>query len=41
MKRAQILLKAAEGWRDEEIITALSVSPSTVERTLSALWKAV
>ena len=33
MKRAQILLKAAEGWRDEEIMTALSVSRSTVERT--------
>lgn len=33
MKRAQILLKASEGWRDEEIMTALSVGRSTVERT--------
>jgi transposase len=33
MKRAQILLKAADGLRDEEIIQALSVSHSTVERT--------
>src|SRR5712691_3768851 len=33
MKRAQILLKAAEGWRDEAIMIALSVSRSTVERT--------
>ena len=33
MKRAQILMKADEGWRDEEIVTALSVSRSMVERT--------
>jgi transposase len=33
MKRAQILLKAADGLRDEEIIQALSVNHSTVERT--------
>ena len=33
MKRAQILLKAAEGWRDEEIMVALDTSRSTVERT--------
>jgi transposase len=33
MKRAQILLKAAEGWRDDEIVQALSTSRSTVERT--------
>ncbi len=33
MKRAQILLKAAEGWRDEDIMQALSTSRSTVERT--------
>lgn len=33
MKRAQILLKAGDGLRDEEIIQALSVSHSTVERT--------
>jgi transposase len=33
MKRAQILLKAAEGWRDEDIIAALDTSRSTVERT--------
>ncbi len=33
MKRAQILLKAAEGWRDEDIMLALSTSRSTVERT--------
>ncbi len=33
MKRAQILLKAAQGWRDEDIMVALSTSRSTVERT--------
>src|SRR5262249_22585991 len=33
MKRAQILLKAAEGWRDEDIMLALACSRSTVERT--------
>lgn len=33
MKRAQILLKADEGWKDEAIITALNTSRSTVERT--------
>ena len=33
MKRAQILLKAADGLGDEEIIQALSVGHSTVERT--------
>lgn len=33
MKRAQILLKAAEGDRDEAIMQALSTSRSTVERT--------
>ena len=33
MKRAQILLKAGEGWRDEDIMLALSTSRSTVERT--------
>lgn len=33
MKRAQILLKAALGWRDEDIILALDCSRSTVERT--------
>lgn len=33
MKRAQILMKADEGWRDEEIVTALSVSRTMVERT--------
>jgi transposase len=33
MKRAQILLKAAEGWRDEAIMQALTTSRSTVERT--------
>jgi transposase len=33
MKRAQILLKAAEGFRDEAIVQALSTSQSTVERT--------
>jgi transposase len=33
MKRAQILQKANEGWRDEEIIAALEVGHSTVERT--------
>jgi transposase len=33
MKRAQILLKADEGWRDEDIIAALDAGHSTVERT--------
>jgi len=33
MKRSQILLKADEGWKDEEIIKALNTSRSTVERT--------
>jgi transposase len=32
MKRAQILLKANEGWKDKEIIAALNTSRSTVER---------
>jgi transposase len=31
--RARILLKAAEGWRDEQIVAALDTSLSTVERT--------
>ena len=33
MKRAQILLKANEGLKDDEIIAALNVSRPTVERT--------
>ena len=33
MKRAQILLKAAAGQLDEDIIAALNASHSTVERT--------
>lgn len=33
MKRAQILLKADEGWKDENITQALNTSRSTVERT--------
>ena len=33
MKRAQILLKADEGWKDADIIKALNTSRSTVERT--------
>lgn len=33
MKRAQILLKVDEGWKDEDIIKALNTSRSTVERT--------
>jgi transposase len=33
MKRAQILLKATLGWRDEDILLALDCSRSTVERT--------
>jgi transposase len=33
MKRAQILLNAAEGYQDEAITQALSTSRSTVERT--------
>jgi transposase len=32
MKRAQILLKADEGWKDKDIIAALNTSRSTVER---------
>lgn len=37
MKRAQILLKADEGWKDEDIILALNTSRSTVERTRKRL----
>jgi len=33
MKRAQILLKADEGWKDKDIIQALNTNRSTVERT--------
>jgi len=33
MKRAQILLKASEGWNDQAIMEALNTSHSTVERT--------
>lgn len=33
MKRAQILLKANEGLKDDEIVSALNTSRSTVERT--------
>jgi transposase len=33
MKRAQILLKADESWKDQDIIEALNTSRSTVERT--------
>ena len=33
MKRAQILLKADEGWKDDDIMAALNTSRSTVERT--------
>ena len=37
MKRAQILLKADEGWKDAHIIQALNTSRSTVERTRKRL----
>lgn len=37
MKRAQILLKVDEGWKDEDIIKALNTSRSTVERTRKRL----
>jgi transposase len=33
MKRAQILMKADEDWKDEAIMAALNTSRSTVERT--------
>jgi transposase len=33
MRRAQILLKSDEGWKDKDIIAALNTSRSTVERT--------
>ena len=33
MKRAQILLKADESWKDKDIIQALNTNRSTVERT--------
>ena len=33
MKRAQILLKADENWKDKAIIAGLNTSRSTVERT--------
>jgi len=32
MKRAQILLKADEGWKDQKIVEALNTSRPTVER---------
>ena len=32
MKRAQMLLKADEGWKDKEIVAALNTSRPTVER---------
>lgn len=32
MKRAQILLKADEGWKDKDIVGALNTSRPTVER---------
>jgi len=37
MKRGQILLKADEGWKDDDIIKALNTSRSTVERTRKRL----
>jgi len=37
MKRAQVLLKAELGLKDEEIMTALSVSRTMVERTRKRL----
>ena len=33
MKRAQVLLKAAENWKDKDIMAALDVSRPMVERT--------
>lgn len=33
LTRARILLKADEGWTDEQIVAALDTSQSTVERT--------
>ncbi len=33
LTRARILLKAADGWRDDEIATAVHTSVPTVERT--------
>lgn len=33
LTRARILLKADEGWKDEQIVAALDTSDSTVERT--------
>src|SRR6201993_1131273 len=33
LNRAHILLKAAEGWRDEDIAVALGIGRTTVERT--------
>jgi transposase len=33
VRRARILLKAAEGWTDEQIVAALDTSIRTVERT--------
>ena len=33
LARARILLKADEGWKDEQIVQALDVSRPTVERT--------
>ena len=33
LRRAQILLKADEGWKDEDIVKALNCCRATVERT--------
>ena len=33
VRRARILLKADEGWKDREIVAALDTSSTTVERT--------
>lgn len=33
LNRAHILLKAAEGWKDEDIAAALGIGRTTVERT--------
>jgi transposase len=37
MKRAQIVLKADEGWKDQEIMEGLNTSRRTVERTRKRL----
>jgi len=39
INHARVLLKANEGWTDQQISEALDVSVATIERVGSTLWK--